>query len=112
MALSRSQAFQAIHPEFITLWKEGLQPLEIAAALGLSLPAVQAHALRAYKEGVVPPPAGYVVVPAKNLPKIVKEHFPDFSGDRLLRVEQEGEGLVITLLHFEQRMSVGNACSE
>lgn len=109
MAMSRSQAFQAIHPDFISLWREGLQPLEIAVILGLSLPAVQAHALRAYAEGITPPHARYVVIPAKSLPKIVKDHFSDFAKDLLLRVEQEGDHLVVTPAHVEQRTATGDA---
>ena len=95
---SRAQQFAARHEVFLGLWAEGYPAFEIARKLDLSPTQFRKHALKAYDDGAPRKCVAYECLSWCDLPSVLKKALPCKDEEALVKVEVEGDGVILTLL--------------
>jgi len=95
---SRAQQFSTRHEIFLGLWDEGLHPLEIGRKLGLSSAQLAKHSLKAFEDEAPRKPPEYDCLCWCDLPSILKKALPCKDEEALVKVEVEGDGVILTLI--------------
>ena len=95
---SRAQQFAARHEVFLGLWAEGYHAFEIARKLDLSPTQLRKHALKAYDDGAPRKGVAYECLYWCDLPSILKKALPCKDEEDLVKVEVEGDGVILTLI--------------
>ena len=95
---SRAQIFTRRHEDFLNLWADGLHVLEIARQLGLSSSQLAKHALKAFEDAAPRKTPEYECLHWEELPAVVKKVLPCAAAKALVKVEEAGDGVILTLV--------------
>lgn len=95
---SRAQQFAARHTVFLGLWAEGLPTLEIGQKLGLSVNQLRKHTLKAFEDNAARKSPDYDCLVWDTLPPVLQKALPCKDEEDLVKVEVEGDGVILTLL--------------
>ena len=95
---SRAQQFAHRHDVFLGLWAEGYHTLEIGRKLGLSSTQLGKHCLKAFEDGAPRKTPEYECLYWCDLPSILKKALPCKDEEDLVKVEVEGDGVILTLI--------------
>ena len=95
---SRAQQFNRRHESFLSLWAEGLHPLEIGLRLNINDMQLGKRCLRAFQDNAPRKMPEYDCLLWKDLHPVLRKALPCTDAKALVKVEVEGDGVILTLI--------------